>query len=255
MDDNNERPSYEPELAQPPTPAPGAKYSSMQRLWMMFTSPAEVFADIGIKPTWVLAMVILVIVGIGAQLVIMPHVDTEAAIRENLEKRGTDLSDAQLEKAVEQAGKIAKFAPIIGLVIAPLMWAIMAAVFFLMLKIVGSDADYSRSLSTTLYGYWPPTLVALVLTSVLVQRLGKVPQEEFANVVKANLGAFMSADAPAWLLAIGSTISIFNIWAIVLLIIGFSTVGKISKGKAAVVTLVPWITWIVVKAAIAAVMA
>ena len=255
MDDNTERPSYEPELVDPPTPAPGAKYSSVQRLWMMFTSPAEVFADIGIKPTWVLAMVILVIVGVGAQLVIMPHVDTEATIRESFEKRGTDLSDEQLDKAVEQAGKFAKFAPIIGLVIAPIMWAIMAAVFFLMLKIVGSDADYPRALSTTLYGYWPPTLVALVLTSVLIQRIGKVPQEELANVVKANLGAFMSPEAPAWLLAIGSTISIFNIWAVVLLIIGFSTVGKISKGKAAVVTLVPWITWIVVKAAIAAVMA
>jgi hypothetical protein len=255
MDDNGERPSYEPELAQPPTPAAGAKYSSMQRLWMMFTSPGEVFEDIGIKPTWVLAMVILVIVGVGAQVVIMPHFDTEATIRESFEKRGTDLSEAQLEKAVEQAGKFAKFAPIIGLVIGPIMWAIMAAVFFLMLKIVGSDADYSRSLSTTLYGYWPPTLVALALTSVLVQRLGKVPQEELANVVKASLGAFMSPDAPAWLLAVGSTISIFNIWAVVLLIIGFSAVGKISKGKAAVVTLVPWGAWIVVKAAIAAVMA
>jgi hypothetical protein len=227
----------------------------MQRLWMMFTSPAEVFADIGIKPTWVVAMVILVIVGVGAQLVIMPHVDTEATIRASFEKRGTDLSDAQLEKAVEQAGKFAKFAPIISLVVAPIMWAIMAAVFFLMLKIVGSDADYSRSLSTTLYGYWPPTLVALVLTSVLVQRLGMVPQEEVANVVKANLGAFMSADVPAWLLAVGSTISIFNIWVVVLLIIGFSAVGKISVGKAAVVTLVPWGAWIVVRAAFAAVTA
>ncbi len=255
MDDNNERPSYEPELAQPPTPAPGAKYSSMQRLWMMFTSPAEVFADIGIKPTWVMAMVILVIVGIGAQFVIMPHVDTEATIRASLEKRGTDLSEAQLEKAVEQSAKIAKFAPIISLVVAPIMWAIMAAVFFLMLKIVGSEADYSRTLSTTLYGYWPATLVGLVLTGVLIQRFGKVPEDELANVVKANLGAFMSVDAPAWLAAVGNTISIFNIWAVVLLIIGFSTVGKISKGKAAVVTLVPWITWIVVKAAIAAVMA
>ena len=163
----------------------------------------EVFEDIGIKPTWVLAMVILVIVGVGAQLVIMPHVDTEATIRASFEERGTDLSEAQIENAVEQTEKFAKFAPIIGLVIAPIMWAIMAAVFFLMLKIVGSDADYSRSLSTTLYGYWPPTLVALVLTSVLVQRLGKVPQEELANVVKANLGAFMSPDAPAWLLAVG----------------------------------------------------
>jgi hypothetical protein len=227
----------------------------MQRLWMMFTSPAEVFEDIGIKPTWVLAMVILVIVGVGAQVVIMPHVDSEATLRAKLEERGGDFNEAQIENMVEQGEKFAKFAPIIGLVVAPIAWAIMAAVFFLMLKIVGSEADYSRTLSTTLYGYWPATLVALVLTSVLIQRVGKVPQEELANVVKANLGAFMSPDAPAWLLAVGSTISIFNIWAVVLLIIGFSAVGKISKGKAAVVTLVPWGAWIAVKAAIAAVMA
>ena len=255
MDENIDRPSYEPELAQPPTPAPSAKYSSMQRLWMMFTSPGAVFTDIGIKPTWVLAMVILVIVGVGAQVVIMPHVDTEATLRARFEDRSQEFTDAQIENMVEQGEKFGKFGPIIGLVIAPIAWAIMAAVFFLMLKIVGSEADYSRTLSTTLYGYWPPTLVALVLTSILVQRVGKVPQQELANVVKANLGAFMSPDAPAWLLAVGSTISIFNIWAVVLLIIGFSAVGKISKGRAAVVTLVPWVAWIVVKAAIAAVMA
>jgi hypothetical protein len=255
MDDNVERPSYEPELTEPPVAHPTCKLSAMQRLWMMFTSPAEVFEEIGIKPTWVLAMVILVIVGVGAQLVIMPHVDTEATIRARLADRSEEFTDAQIEGMVEQGEKFGKFGPIIGLVVAPIVWAIMAAVFFLMLKIVGSEADYSRTLSTTLYGYWPATLVALVLTSVLIQRVGKVPQEELANVVKASLGAFMSPDAPAWLLAVGSTISIFNIWAVVLLIIGFSTVGKISKGKAAVVTLVPWGAWIVVKAAIAAVMA
>ena len=81
-----------------------------------------------------------------------------------------------------------------------------------------------------------------------MQRVGKVPQQELANIVKANVGAFMSADAPAWLTAAGSTISIFNIWAVVLLIIGFATVGKLSRGKAAVAALVPWVVWIVAKA-------
>jgi len=200
-------------------------------------------------------MVILVIVGVGQQLVIMPHLDTEATIRARLDDRSEEFTDAQIETMVEQGEKFGKYGPIIGLVVAPIVWAIMAAVFFLMLKIVGSEADYSRTLSTTLYGYWPATLVAVVLTGVLIQRVGKVPQEELANVVKASLGAFMSPDAPAWLLAVGSTISIFNIWAVVLLIIGFSAVGKISKGKAAVVTLVPWVAWIVVKAALAAVLA
>jgi hypothetical protein len=253
MEDATDRPNYEPELAEPPTPTAKNKYSAAQRLWMMFTSPGEVFADIGVKPTWVIAMVFLVVLGVGAQAIIAPHVDTEATIRARLEDRGQELSDAQIENAVEQAEKISKFGPIIGLVIAPIAWVIMAAVFFVMLKLVGSDADYQKTLSTTLHGYWPPTAVALVLTAILVQRVGKVPQNELANVVKANLGAFLSPDTPAWLAGVASTISIFNIWAVILLIIGFATVGKLSKGKAAAVALVPWIVWVVAKAGLTAV--
>ena len=252
MEDNTDRPDYEPELAAPPTPAATAKFSSMQRLWMMFTSPGDVFADIRVKSSWVLVMVILVLLGVAVQAVIMPHVDTESTIRARMEQRGADLSEAQIENAVEQAEKFSKFGPIIGLIIAPIAWAIMAAIFLVMLKIAGSDMDFQQTLSTILHAYWPATLVQLLLTGVLIQRLGKVPQEELANVVKANIGAFMSADAPAWLTAAAGAISIFNIWAVILLIIGFATVGKISMGKAATVTLVPWGVWIAVKAGIAA---
>ena len=255
MEDITDRPGYEPELTEPPSPSPQPKFNAIQRLWMMFTSPGEVFADIGIKPTWTLAMVILVLLGVAAQAVIIQHVDTEATIRARIEQRGTELSEAQMENAVEQAEKFSKFGPLIGLVIAPIAWVIMAAVFFVMLKLVNSSTDYLRALSTTLHGYWPPTVVLLVLTAILIQRVGKVPQDELANVVKANLGAFMAADAPAWLTAAAGTISIFNIWTVVLLIIGFATVGKLSRGKAAVVVLVPWGVWIIAKAALAGVFA
>jgi large-conductance mechanosensitive channel len=251
MEDTTDRPSYEPELTEQPTPSPRQKYSAAQRLWMVFTSPGEVFADIGVKPTWVLIMAIAVLVGVAAQFIIAPHVDTEATIRARFEQRGQELSEAQIENAVEQAEKFSKFGPIIGLVIAPLAWAIMAAFFFIMLKLVSSEADYVRTLSTTLHAYWPPTVIGLALMSILVQRVGKVPQEELANVVKANLGAFLSPETPAWLTAAAGTISIFNIWAVVLLVIGFATVGKISRGKAVVVTLVPWVVWIAAKAGLA----
>jgi hypothetical protein len=253
MEDATDRPSYEPEMAQPPTPSIQAKYSALQRVWMMFTSPAEVFSDIVVRPTWVLLMVILVLLGVMTQAIIIPHVDTEATLRARIEQRGQELSEAQIERAIEQAEKFSKFGPIAGLIIAPIAWVIMAAVFFVMLKLVGSDVDYQRSLSTTLHGYWPPTAVALVLMAVLVQRVDKVPQNELANIVKASLGAFLSADAPAWLTAAASTISIFNIWTVILLAIGFATVGKISKGKAAAAALIPWIVWIVAKAGLTAV--
>ena len=254
MHDTSDRPSYEPVPASPSSASPGARISALQRLWMMFSSPGDVFADIGLKPTWVLLMVILVLLGVGSQIAIAPHIDTEASIRARMADRGEELSEEQMERVVAQAEKFSKFGPIIGLVVAPIVWALMAAVFLVLLKIVGSGIDYERALSATLHAYWPPTAVALVLLSVLVQRVGKLPQEELGNVVKANLGAFLSPDTPDWLAAAAGTLSIFNVWVVVLLIIGFATVGKLSRGKAVVAALVPWGLWIVVKSAFAALM-
>ena len=251
MSDTTEHPGYEPELTQPPTPTPAARYSGFQRLWMMFTSPGQVFEDIGIKPTWVLLMVVLVLLGVGLQVVIAPHVDQEATLRTQLGDRADEMNDEQIEQMLAPAEKIAKFAPIAGLVVAPLVWALMAAVFLVMLKIVGSEIDFKKALSTVLHAYWPATAVALVLTGVLVQRVGKMAQQDLANLVKANVGAFLSPETPAWLTAAAGTISIFNIWVVVLLIIGFATVGKISRGKAAVAALVPWIAMMVVKSVFA----
>ena len=252
MDENTDRPSYEPELTQAPTPGPHQQFNSLQRLWMIFASPGKVFADIGIKPTWLVCMVLLVVLGVAAQFVIMPHVDTEATIRARMADQGGDMSDEQIERIVEGSEKVAKFAPIIGAVVGPIVWFVMAAIFFVLLKIVGSDADYIKAMSTALHAYWPASVVQLVLTSVLIQRMGMMPQDELANVVKSHLGVFLSPDAPAWLAAAASTISIFNIWTVVLLIMGFATVGKISRGRAAVVTLVPWVVWMVGKAGMAA---
>jgi len=251
MNEATQRPDYEPELTEPPTPAPTARYSAFQRLWMMFTSPGQVFEDIGLKPTWVLIMVILVLLGVAVQAAIAPHVDYEATLRMRLADRADELSDQQIEQMLGPAEKIAKFAPIIGLIVAPLVWAIMAAVFLVMLKIVGSEMDFKTTLSTVLHAYWPATVVALILTGVLVQRVGKVPEQELGNIVKANLGAFLSPETPAWLSSAAGTISIFNIWVVVLLIMGFATVGKLSRGKAAVAALVPWIAMIVIKAGFA----
>ncbi len=113
MEENSERPSYEPELTEPPTPSePTAKYSPLQRLWMVFTSPGEVFTDIGIKPSWILIMILSLIMAFAAQAVIVGHLDTEATIRERLADGSNEVSDAQIETIVEQSEKFAKFGPL-----------------------------------------------------------------------------------------------------------------------------------------------
>lgn len=253
MHDSTERPSYEPAPVEPPGTPASPRLSALQRMWMAFTSPGQVFTDIAIRPTWVLCLIAMVLLGLLVQFAVLPHVDSEATLRARLGDRAEGVSDEQIEQMVQQGEKFARFAPIIGLVVSPIAWAVMAAIFFVLLKIVGSDVDYQRAFSTTLHGYWPPAVVVSVLTAVLVQRVGKIPQNELTDIVKSHPGAFLSPDAPAWLHAGASTLSVFNVWTVILLVIGFRIVGKLSTGKALVVALVPWLVWLVAKAGLTSV--
>lgn len=245
-----------PELEAPSPLAaatPARRMSSWQRLWAAFFEPRQAFGDIAVRPSWVLVLVLLVAVGVAAQLVVMPHVDTEATLRARLGERAQSLDDQQLARMTEQAEKFAFVAPVLGVIVGPIVWAVVAAVFFLMLKMNGSDADYLRAFSTTLHAYWPPFLVSTVLTAVLVQRVGQLPAQQLSDVVKSHLGVLLSSDAPAWLASAARTISVFNVWTVILLVVGFAVVGKISRGRAAVVVLVPWLLWLVAKAGLGAV--
>jgi hypothetical protein len=254
MDDGSNRPSYEPggPLTEPAHQS--QRYSAAKRLWLAFVSPAEVFADIKVKPTWVLCLVLMVILGVAVQFAVVPHVDTEATLRARLGDRADEMTEQQIEEIVERSAKFAQYGPLIGVVVSPIAWALMAAVFFVMLKIVGSDADYPHLFSSTLHSYWPPSAIQMVLTAVLIQRFDAISQQELPNVVKSHLGVLLSPDAPAWASSAASTISVFNIWTVILLVVGFQIVGGVSRGKAIVAALVPWGVWLAAKAGLGALM-
>ncbi|HSL16473.1 MAG TPA: Yip1 family protein [Methylomirabilota bacterium] len=252
MDDSGTRPSYEPaELPEAP-PAATPQLSSLHRLVKAFYSPGEVFEDIRVKPTWVAVLLAMMVLTVGAQAIVLPHMDQEATIRDRLGERSDELTDEQIENIVEQSAKFTRFLPVITAVIVPVMWAILAAIFFLALKMVGSETDYVRTLSAALHAYWPPAVVATVLLVVLIQGAGKVTEQEIPNLVKSHLGAFLPPDAPGWLSAAASTLSVFNVWTVVLLVIGFRIVGRLSTAKAATAVLVPWAVWLVAKAGLGA---
>jgi hypothetical protein len=248
MESTSDRPAYEPAepTSLPPEPAP--KLSALQRMAKAFLSPAEVFEDILIKPTWVAVLIAMMILTVGAQMIVLPHLDNEATLRARLGDRAEELSEDQIEQALANAEKVARFIPIITAVVVPLMWAILAGIFFLMFKMVGSDTDYPRTLSAALHAYWPPAVVATILMTVLIQRVDKITEQEIPNLVKSHLGVLLPADAPGWLSGVASTFSVFNVWTLVLLVIGFKIVGRLSTGRAAVVVFVPWAVWLVGKA-------
>lgn len=248
MEENGDRPSYEPEASIPDTPEPTRKLGAIQRLVKAFYAPSEVFEDIRVKPTWLIVLIAMTVLTVGAQMVVLPHMDNEATIRARLADRGGEVSDEQIERMVESGEKITRFVPFITAVVVPIMWVILAGIFLLMFKLVGSETDFLRTFSATLHSYWPPSAVATILVVALIQRVDKITEQEIPNLVKSHLGVLLPADAPTWLSSVASTFSIFNVWTLALLVIGFRIIGRLSTARAAIAVLVPWGVWLVGKA-------
>ena len=97
MDETSDRPSYEPAAPTTYESEPTAKLGAFQRLIKMFTSPGEVFDDISVKPTWLVVLIAMMVLTVGAQAIILPHMDNEATIRARMGDRAEELSDEQIE--------------------------------------------------------------------------------------------------------------------------------------------------------------
>lgn len=252
---SSEPPAYEPQadIAAPVGPDEGTGgMGGLQRLLAVFYAPGEVFAAIAKKPTWVACLVLLTLIGVGVQLLVLPHVDMEATIRARIEQSGRELNDQQMDRALEGAQKFAWIGPIASFVMIPIVMLIIGALYLLGVKLAGSDADFLHTFSATLHAYWPAGIVKSVLTLGLLTRVDKLPADEIQQLVKSNAGAFLAADAPRWLSSLASMVDIFNIWTIALVVIGLSTVTGISRKRAGIVTAVLWGAYIAVKVGIAA---
>ncbi len=246
---NDDRPSYEPDLLtdEPIAPAPQPKLSAWARLAKVVYEPSSVFEDIAIKPSWVLVLVIFIALSVFTQVLAIQHLDMEATIMNRLEKRNVELTEEQMNRALQQGQKFAYIGPAASIVIIPLGMAILAGIFLVTIRLVGGETNFPTTFSAMLHAYWPASLVSTVIAIPLLMRLGKVPQSALQTIVKSNVGAFMAPDAPRWLRALGGSLDVFNVWIIVLMVLAFSTIGRISRGKAAVAVLLPWLIYLLVK--------
>jgi len=252
MDENIDRPNYEPADASSFPPEPIARLSSIQRLTKMFFSPGEVFEDIKAKPTWALALAAYIIVVTATSLVVWNNIDFDASTREAISSIGFEVPEEQIEKQIESSEQRWFLKPILtGVIFMPIVLVIAAAMFFLMMKMVGSDMGFLATYSTMLHAYWPGKAVYSVLLAVMAQTQGPTTEMGLVTLLKSSVAGFLPQGSSLAMITLGSFVDVFRIWGIVLLVIGLATVGRVSKGKATFAALAPWIFAVLVSTGLA----
>lgn len=240
-----------------PQPAPAEPpISPVAALVGTVAAPVKTFARLAKNPTWWLPLVISLLVTGIAYRAIAPKIDVERTVREAMEKqaekRGGTVSDADVARAMSFSEKFSRW------------WVIVAggAVFFFLIGLVywgvvqafGGETRFAQVLAVWSHAGIPGIVAGLLKIPVFLARPdASVTQKEAESVFMSSVGSFLPLDAPAALRALGSSLDIFTIACLALIVIGFQQLPGMKKGTGAAAALVPWALVVVVKTIWAAV--
>ena len=243
-----------PTPAEPLTAAAKPK-SAFERLVGVFFAPTETFADIARKPDFLVPLLLLIVVGFGTTILIMPHFDWDSMMAQQLEmmqKQNPNMSEADMERI----GNITRASAKVFAYLSPLWvvigYLIIALVLWGAFRLMGGEGTYKQALSTTLYAYIPRMVLGSIIATIIIMLRGSVDPTQIASVVKTSPAFLADMKSQPVLYALLSSLDIFVVWTVILLVIGFSLVSRLSRAKSAAIIVGLWFVSVVVKIGLAA---
>jgi Yip1 domain. len=233
---------------------------AMARVMGVFFSPTKTFESIARKPgwDWLLPVALMMAASFIAQSVLLPKMDVDSAVKTQMKfidkmAKGSipEEKRAEIEQKTRDGMESGKspvrralntlFVPVVILLV-PLFYHGIAAAF-------GKKTRYF----TVLCGYaytWVLYTIPTLLTAAVAWPLDKIDANDiqFYRVLKSNVGAFLDFDTTSKVvLALASSIDVFDIWAFFVGSIALSKTTKFSPTAAKYVVGGLWLVYIVCK--------
>jgi hypothetical protein len=236
------------------TPPPDTKKNVFERIAGVLFAPAETFQDIARKPDILGPLLIILFIGYVSTFLVMPKIDISSITSqqaEQMRKQNPNMGDEQVAQIERMTAASVKIFGWLGPLLGVAMYAIIAGVLLLAFRLLGGEGTYKQAFSATLYG-WMPLVLFGILLSVIVMARGTFDPTTAATLVKSNPAFLVDMKEQPILFSLLSNFDIFTFWTLFLLIVGFSTLSKTSRAKAATIVISLWAIVIVVKLGFAA---
>jgi hypothetical protein len=220
------------------------------RILGVFFSPKATFEDIARRPSWILPVALMTVLGLLTAFLLNQKVDWRDVAAKRIEEspQAANLSADQKEQRIAMSAKVSPVAsyclggllPILGvLVVALVLW-------FAYNVIGGAGTNFTTSMGIVSHVFSVSLLSGVLFIVIL---LLKAPGTiDLDNPVATNVGAFLPESTPKALMSLGRSIDLFAIWMLVLVSIGFTAVNpKKLRGKALSIAIAAWAVWVAVK--------
>jgi hypothetical protein len=219
---------------------PQAK-SPIERLIGVFVSPEPTMQDIAARPTWVVPLIILMLVGALSGYFLKDTIlQTQL---QGMEKR--NMTAEQIEQARPVMEKMMTYtAPLAPLITTPIFYVIIAGVLMLVGNLIlGGETRFPTIFSVTCWSGMISVLSSLINVPVMVNRQVMESATSVASL-------FPAEESPSFFHNLLGQIDLFWIWWVVVLGFGIAAAYKFSTRKAMTTVFILWAIFAVVAAAI-----
>lgn len=221
--------------------------NEIERVVDTFVAPSKTFIDVRRSASWWLPWLIGVLVTVGLGVVVQQKIGWEKTYQNSLKEspkqleRVEQLPADQQARAVQIGANFTKYIFYSTPVLAILIALIAAAVLMATINFgFGGRAKFGQMMAVWFYATLPWAIQGLL--GIVATWFVDPDSFNLRNFVGTNLGYYMPTDWPKTLIALGTAVDIFTIWALVLLTIGCAIVGNVKKGQAATAV---WGWWVI----------
>ncbi|ADY55960.1 hypothetical protein Sgly_1662 [Syntrophobotulus glycolicus DSM 8271] len=198
------------------------KISLLKKFGKVLTSPREAFQVITQDPKILWPGLIIIVINLIATLIILP--ESVAYTEQIMIAQGIGPEQIAMYTKV-----LAPIAVIGVIIIVPLLWVVKAGVLFLYNMLSVGEARFKQLMAVAIFVEIP-----LIIKAVISSGLIKIMGYQAGYQVNASLALlFMNLETSSFLYRLLQQIELFNIWGLVLLVIGGSAaIKKNAKGLA-----------------------
>jgi len=222
----------------PGPPEQGPKPSGFQRVIGVLMTPNETFASIARQPDWLVPLVIILVVSLVAGIIFAQRVDFISPMREAMEQN-KNMSPDQIDRAVRISSAVAKVFSYASPLLSVISLLIIAAVLLLVFRLFGGEGDFRQAFSVVVYSWMPGIIKSIVVIAIVAAR--SVSASDLATLLRSNLAFLVTMKDHPMLFVLLSSLDVFTIWLLALLIIGFAYVSRLSRSKSAAIVISLWV--------------
>lgn len=202
-----------------------------ERIIGVFISPAETMRDIVARPSWLVPLIIIAVIGSVGSIFLKDAIVQQQI--EGMQKR--NMSEEQIQQALPMMEKMMTYTvPLFALIMTPIWYLLIAGIgLFVGNVVLGGEAKFSTLFSVTSWSGIITILSSLVNIPVMASR----QTMESAT----SLGSFFAAEEnKTFFHHLLGQIDLFVLWWVVVLGFGIAAAYKFSTKKAMTIVFVVW---------------